>query len=206
MKHFVNTQLTSNSIVNKILIANLHEHDIIDVEHPENGTIRRRCVTVVLDEFEQGRLTKEECYFVFDTQFHLSDKILSMSAFDAIALIQTNYRLDLLVQHSSYEVRSELARRGKCVDILKSDSDIEVRRTLAQYGYGLDTLVHDESTSVRQTVASHHYRLDLLVNDISAIIRRTVASSGYASNLFEHDELSVIRKAAKKSQIKRLVF
>lgn len=196
MKQITNTRLTSNDVVNKIILANLGEDDMIAVEYLNYGVIERKCINVVLDEFRESRLTKEECHIVFDKQFHLSDKILSMGVFDVIALIPTDYRLDLIVQHDSWQVRDELAKFGKCVDILKNDRDFNVRITVAKYGYCLDTLVHDRSISVREAVAKHHYRLDLLVNDPNFMVRRAVAESGYASEALKNDESYEVRKAA----------
>ena len=196
MKRITNAQLTSNNVVNKILIANLSEDDLIAVEYKYYGTINRKCINVVLDEFRESRLTKEECHIVFDEQFHLSDKILSMGAFDVIALIPTDYRLDLIVQHNSWQVRDELAKLGKYVDVLKNDRDFNVRITVAKYGYCLDTLVHDRSISVREAVAKHHYRLDLLVNDPNFMVRRAVAESGYACEILKNDESYEVRRVA----------
>ena len=196
MKQITHIRLTSNDVVNKILIANLSENDLIAVDYKYYGTINRKCINVVLDEFRESRLTKEECHLVFDELFHLSDKILSMGVFDVIALIPTDYRLDLIVQHDSWQVRDELAKFGKCVDILKNDKDFNVRITVAKYGHCLDTLVHDRSISVREAVAKHHYRLDLLVNDPNFIVRRAVAESGYACELLKNDESYEVRKAA----------
>ena len=202
MKRIENNRLTSNNIVNKILIANLQENDMIAVEYASYGTINRKCINVVLDEFKENRLTKEECHFVFDKQFHLSDKILSMGVFEVIALIPTDYRLDLLIQHHSWQVRNELARFNKYTELLKNDENFNVRITVAKCGHCLDTLVHDRSISVREEVAKHHYRLDLLANDPNWIVRRVVAESGYASRLFQKDESSEVRRVAKESQKK----
>ena len=196
MKQITNVRLTSNDVVNKIILANLGEDDMITVEYLNYGVIERKCINVVLEEFRESRLTKEECYIVFDKQFRLSDKILLMGVFDVIALIPTDYRLDLIVQHDSWQVRDELAKFGKCVDVLKNDKDFNVRITVAKYGYCLDTLVHDRSISVREAVAKHHYRLDLLVNDPNFMVRRVVAESGYASEALKNDESYEVRKAA----------
>lgn len=196
MKQIINVRLTSNDVVNKILLANLGEDDLIAVDYKYYGTINRKCINVVLDEFRESRLTKEECHLVFDEQFHLSDKILSMGVFDAIAIIPTDYRLDLIVQHNSWQVRDELAKFGKCVDILKNDKDFNVRITVAKYGYCLDTLVHDNSISVREAVAKHHYRLDHLMHDPNFMVRRAVAEAGYACDVLKNDESYEVRRAA----------
>lgn len=196
MKQITNTRLTSNDVVNKIILANLGEDDMIAVEYLNYGVIERKCINVVLEEFRENRLTKEECHLVFDELFHLSDKILSMGVFETRALIPTDYRLDLIVQHDSWQVRDELAKFGKCVDILKNDRDFNVRITVAKQGYCLDTLVEDRSISVREAIAKHHYRLDLLMHDANWIVRRAVAESGYASEALKNDESYEVRKAA----------
>jgi hypothetical protein len=196
MKEVNRKQLTSNDVVNKIILANLGEDDMIAVEYLNYGVIERKCINVVLEEFRENRLTKEECHLVFDEQFHLSDKILSMGVFETRALIPTDYRLDLIVQHHSWQVRDELAKFGKCVDILKNDRDFNVRITLAKHGHCLDTLVKDNSISVREAVAKNHYRLDLLMHDTNWIVRRAVAESGYASEVLKNDESYEVRKAA----------
>ena len=196
MKQITSVQLTTNEVVNKILLTNLQENDMIAVEYPNYGMIERKCINVVLDEFKQNRLTKEECHFVFNEQFQLSDKILSMGVFDAIALIPTDYRLDLIVQHDSWQVRDELAKFCKCVDILKNYRDFNVRITVAKLGHCLDTLVYDKSISVREAVAKHHYRLDHLMRDPNFMVRRAVAESGYASEALKNDESYEVRKAA----------
>ena len=186
MKQITNARLTSNDVVNKIILANLGEDDMIAVEYLNYGVIERKCINVVLEEFRENRLTKEECHLVFDELFHLSDKILSMGVFETRALIPTDYRLDLIVQHHSWQVRDELAKFGKCVDILKNDRDFNVRITVAK----------DNSISVREAVAKNHYRLDLLMHDANWIVRRAVAESGYASEALKNDESYEVRKAS----------
>lgn len=110
MKQVSTSQLTSNDVVNKIIISNLQVNDKITIERSGFGIVDRWCIDVVLEEFKNNRLTKEECHFAFDKQFHLSDKISSMSTHLATKVISTGYRLDLFAQHPSWLIRRAVSR------------------------------------------------------------------------------------------------
>lgn len=113
MKQINHKKLTSNELVNKILVANLSENDTIYTKLPMFGMTDRRCFDVVLEEFHKKRLTKEECHFVFDEYFHLYDKITSMDEIDVAALVPTGYRRDLITQCDSWIVGIQFEKFDK---------------------------------------------------------------------------------------------
>ena len=59
MKQINHKKLTSNELVNKILVANLSENDTIYTKLPMLGMTDRRCFDVVLEEFHKNVLRKK---------------------------------------------------------------------------------------------------------------------------------------------------
>ena len=82
-----------------------------------------------------------------------------------------NYKLDVLINDSSSEVRKAVAEQGYGLDILINDKHWAVRLAVAEQGYGLDQLINDEHAEVRAEVAKQGYGLDKLINDERAEVR-----------------------------------
>lgn len=53
MKQVSTSQLTSNDVVNKIIISNLQVNDKITIERSGFGIVDRWCIDVVLEEFKK---------------------------------------------------------------------------------------------------------------------------------------------------------
>ena len=86
--------------------------------------------------------------------------------------------LDQIAKHGKSNIRTYIARKGKCTDILVHDTNSIVRAHVAFCGNGLDILVHDENDNVRFAAAGFYPACLELLDDPSEGVRnraRTIA-------------------------------
>ena len=113
-------------------------------------------------------------------------------------VVRHGYRLDILVNDESADVRMAVARQGYSLDILVNDESRWVREAVAEQGYGLDVLINDKDWHVRLLVAEQGYGLDVLINDKISSVRAAVARQGYGLDILINDEDSDVRTAVAK--------
>lgn len=93
-----------------------------------------------------------------DIDIDINEWLHSDYAIKRKQVVKCGYRLDILVNDKSADVRMAVARQGYSLDILVNDESRWVREAVAKQGYGLDVLIKDKDKNVRGEVNEYLYR------------------------------------------------
>lgn len=151
MKHVQKKALTSNELVNKLLL--LHPGLDTKFDYTYDGVVHCNVtinfLNVLIAENVDRRLTDEEF-----------DRIL----FDYFDLPSNLNRL-------SDTIKIDLIEIDKFINELKNDESYVIRHALASNGYFFDEYTYDPHYKVRAEVAKHYHNLEILKNDVSKRVR-----------------------------------
>lgn len=151
MKSITHKQLTSNELVNKLLL--LHPDLDTKCDYTYDGVVHCNVtinfLNVLIAENVDRRLTDEEFDHILFDYFDLPNNINQLSDTIKIDLIEID----------------------KFINELKNDKSCAVRHALASNGYYLDKLTYDPHYKVRAEVAKHYHNLEILKNDANKRVR-----------------------------------
>lgn len=155
MKEVHTTKLTSNSLVNKLLLTN----PSLDTrfKYVEDGKSvfyykMPRFVDILINEKSQNKLSQEEI-----------DRIL-----------REHFKLPQQLDQFTVDQKMMLIKLEAFLDELKYDKNDEVREMLATQGYFLDEYTYDSSADVRRAIVMHRHNLEAFKNDPDEYIRDLV--------------------------------
>lgn len=152
MKHVQKKALTSNELVNKLLISNPKldtKFNYLYHTHVVNYIKSTKLIDILTTEFLENRLTQEEFDHILFDYFDLPNSLNQLSDTIKIDLIEID----------------------KFVNELKNDKSYVIRHALASNGYYLDKLTYDPHYKVRAEVAKHYHNLEILKNDANKRVR-----------------------------------
>ena len=151
MKHVQKKALTSNELVNKLLISNPKLDTKCDYTY--DGVVRCNVtinfLNVLIAENVDRRLTDEEFDNILFDYFDLPNNLNQLSDTIKIDLIEID----------------------KFVNELKNDKSYVIRHALASNGYFFDEYTYDPHYKVRAEVAKHYHNLEILKNDANKRVR-----------------------------------
>lgn len=200
VKKTIDVRLTNSELTNKMILANSRYDDFMTLYSEIFKEYEMRCVDIVLDEFAMHLITLEECFFVFDHTFKLSEKINELDLTTADALINLDYCVAQFATHPNRDVREYVACKGQCLDILINDEDCEIRQQVAKQLYKPEKLMHDSSPIVKRELVKQHYRLDHFIQDNAYIMRSFVADTQYGLSKLISDPISQVRRTVAAQQ------
>lgn len=151
MKHVQSKQLTSNELVNKLLL--LHPDLDTKCDYTYDGVVHCNVtinfLNVLIAENIDRRLTDEEFDHILFDYFDLPNNLNQLSDTIKIDLIEID----------------------KFVNELKNDKSYVIRHALASNGYFFDEYTYDPHYKVRAEVAKHYHNLEILKNDANKRVR-----------------------------------
>lgn len=155
MKEVHTTNLTSNSLVNKLLLTN----PSLDTrfKYVKDGKSvfyykTPRFVDILVNEKSQNKLSQEEL-----------DRIL-----------REHFKLPQQLDQFTVDQKMMLIKLEAFLDELKHDENDLIREMLATQGYFLDEYTYDSSADVRRAVVMHKHNLEAFKNDPDEHIRDLV--------------------------------
>lgn len=139
--------MTSNSLINKLLLTNpqLSTNCIVN----QDKLTSKRFIDVIRNEVTCKRFTNEEAHDFLLDYYDLPRSLDKLDDESKICLIEIDY----------------------FIQELKNDKSYIVRQTLASYGYFLDEYTCDPHYTVRVEVANHYHNLEILKNDEHELVR-----------------------------------
>lgn len=158
MRHLQSKPLTSNTFVNKCLLAGVDLDDWVDD--------REQLFSYVLRvEYFKNRLSDYELRMILIEHFKVEETCTKYSDDTQLILSQFDICNEQLARYGSFSVQYSLTTRTECLEILVHSKFVEVRDELARRSYRLDILMHDDEPRVRRTVAQKQYALHVLKFD-----------------------------------------
>jgi hypothetical protein len=158
MRRLQSKPLTSNTFVNKCLLAGVDLDDWIDD--------RERLFSYILkEEYFANRLSDYDLHTILIEHFKVEDTCTKYSDDTQLILSQFDICNEQLARHGSFSVQYSLTSRAECLEILVHSKFVEVRDEVARRSYRLDILMHDDEPRVRRTVAQKQYALNILKFD-----------------------------------------
>lgn len=155
MKEVHTTKLTSNELINKLLLTN----PSLDTrfKYVEDGKSvfyykTPRFVDILANEKSRNKLSQEEL-----------DRVL-----------REHFKLPQQLDQFTVDQKMMLIKLESFLDELKHDENDEVREMLATQGYFLDEYTYDSSADVRRAVVMHKHNLEAFKNDPDEYIRNLV--------------------------------
>lgn len=152
MKHIQKKALTSNELVNKLLISNPKldtKFNYLYYTHVVNYIKSTKLIDILTTEFLENRLTDEEFDHILFDYFDLPNNLNQLSDTIKIDLIEID----------------------KFINELKNDQSYVIRHALASNGYFFDEYTYDPHYKVRAEVAKHYHNLEILKNDANKRVR-----------------------------------
>lgn len=135
MRKITHQQLTSNAVLNKILLSNASITETIAVLHDENL---------------KHAVTKEDIRYVIYDVLCLDKHFNSLDIICKIQLIGLDEMIDRF-EHEHYpDIRLALASRGHYLDKFTYDHHPQVRVHVAKHKHNLDILINDRDPRVRK--------------------------------------------------------
>lgn len=127
-------KLTSNAVLNKLLLSNASITETLAALHDENL---------------KHAVTKEDIRIVIYDILDLSSQFHTLDTIAKIQLIGLGELIDCFEGTSDLDLRLALASRGYYLDQLTYDPNPSVRMHVARHKYNLDILMHDSDHDVR---------------------------------------------------------
>ena len=138
MRKITHQQLTSNAVLNKILLSNASITETIAVLHDENL---------------KHAVTKEDIHHVVHDVLCLDKHFNSLDIICKIQLIGLDEMIDRF-EHEEYSgIKITLASRGHYLDKFTYDQHPQVRVHVAKHKHNLDILINDRDPRVRKSAA-----------------------------------------------------
>ena len=147
MIQYSDKKLTSNSLINKLLLTNpqLSTNCIVN----QDKITSKRFIDIIRQEVSCERFTNEEAHDLLLDYYDLPRSLGKLDDESKICLIEIGY----------------------FIHELKDDKSYVVRQHLALYGYFLDEYTHDSSYKMRVKVANHYHNLNILIHDEHELVR-----------------------------------
>ena len=147
--------MTSNSLINKLLLTN-PQLSTLCIVHQDKLT-SKRFIDVIRNEVTCKRFTNEEAHDFLLDYYDLPRSLDRLDDESKICLIEIDY----------------------FIQELKNDKSYIVRQTLASYGYFLDEYTYDPHYKVRVEVANHYHNLSILKNDEHELVREVAKTRSH---------------------------
>lgn len=158
MRHLQSKPLTSNTFVNKCLLAGVDLDDWVDD--------REQLFSYVLRvEYFKNRLSDYDLRTILTEHFKVEETCTKYSDETQFVLSLFDICNEQLARDGSLTVQLVLTSRATCLEILVHSKFVEVRDEVARRSYRLDILMHDDEPRVRRTVAQKQYALNVLKFD-----------------------------------------
>lgn len=152
MRKILNTKLTSNDFINKLLLTNPQLDTPFEYTHQNHPILYYRCPTfteILKHEMLQNRLSRTELEHILVKHFKLPHHLNRFNDDQKLLLITLNSFIDELKHDQSYVIRKQLASRGYFLNEYTYDINADVRIEVAQQLYNLEILMNDEDPNVR---------------------------------------------------------
>lgn len=127
-------KLTSNMLVNKLLLSNASLVELLATLHNENLN---------------KSITQDEIHHVVHSILQLDKQFHTLDTIAKIQLIGLGELIELFEGTSDPDLRLALASRGYYLDQLTYDPNPSVRIHVARHKHNLDILMHDSDHDVR---------------------------------------------------------
>ena len=164
MRHLQNKPLTSNTFVNKCLLAGVDLDDWVDD--------REQLFSYVLRvEYFKNRLSDYDLRTILTEHFKVEETCTKYSDETQFVLSLFDICNEQLARDGSLTVQLVLTSRATCLEILVHSKFVEVRDEVARRSYRLDILMHDREARVRCAVARNQYALNALQFDANVEVR-----------------------------------
>jgi hypothetical protein len=132
------TKLTSNALINKLLLSNASITETLSALHDENL---------------KHAVTKEDIHYVIYDILNLSSQFHTLDIIAKIQLIGLDEMIDRF-EHEEYSgIKIALASRGHYLDKFTYDKHPQVRVHVAEHKHNLDILINDRDSRVRKSAS-----------------------------------------------------
>lgn len=158
MIQYSDQKLTSNSLINKLLLTNpqLSTNCIVN----QDKITSKRFIDIIRQEVSCERFTNEEAHDLLLDYYDLPRSLDKLDDESKICLIEIGYFIHELKDDKSYVVRQHLALYGYFLDEYTHDSNYKVRVKVANHYHNLNILIHDEHELVREIAKMKLKELD----------------------------------------------
>lgn len=158
MIQYSDKKLTSNSLINKLLLTNpqLSTNCIVN----QDKITSKRFIDIIRQEVSCERFTNEEAHDLLLDYYDLPRSLGKLDDESKICLIEIGYFIHELKDDKSYVVRQHLALYGYFLDEYTHDSNYKVRVKVANHYHNLNILIHDEHELVREIAKMKLKELD----------------------------------------------
>ena len=119
MKKIVKKNLTSNSIVNKLLVTNMQLSDKLNNKDT--------CIDLFKDLYRHSQLTKDDLYYVLYEIFNIRENLSQFDESTVLTIAQLGFEHEQILNSKFTNVKRYFADHYLYLDTLLEDHDEEVR-------------------------------------------------------------------------------